>query len=756
MADYDFDLVIVGRGYSASTYLFTADLSWCKNIMIIAGPDAWQNVVRGDGIVNHAGYIFARNNPGNLRERDLPPRTRLKDENAAILTKSIDWLRAQQVDVTNQPVAGVVTKIERKVIALGGDIEKGPKVLVNGKEQSAFSKKKGTKADVYEVTYNKWDQLPGANWSNVTSKPVVQPIKAMKVIYCGGAGPHADYYRPGGAGYMDLDTFMRNKEIKGNNKKVAVIGPNAGIDAAIEALNRELKLYWLISGPTNSSPAWLSTKHYKIEDIDQGQVIKTAEDRIVNYPKSERFKLKKNDHEEKYTFTFKSDVKTRGDESLNMQLIVDYVVYATGQDPGKQEVAKGRNDAQVVTRIGAYKVLEPILKLEKLTPIYDTNQRFGGYFETALGLQDSVRSPYTGLEVLGAAAFALAGYKRGSYVHQAFFKDYAADTRALDIPVQGGQNLENALKAIQNTTWNDRSQGTRLYDYFNDRGTIPSVGESMSAILKKLYQQSLTTADQLGTIKSQIEAVTGFDIIAASTGGTELLEKTSAYMQAIEPFKRAMKDLNDATVALAKKSDDEKLKAEEDSAYKKARDERDKYWAADRKFWNLDNSVNQAAKEYVQLLSPEDQATLEQQGFDANNFAATINDKNQALFNATTCGLYLGGTAYQQAVLVAIPRLQRWLTNLLVIFQIPVGANIDGILNYNSMDRTQLAVLLAVKYPSIAVTDWPEITTLILAGRKVSPWGYGQDQVTKINVWLKGVNDGTKAVGEFPELNPQL
>ena len=275
----------------------------------------------------------------------------------------------------------------------------------------------------------------------------------------------------------------------------------------------------------------------------------------------------------------------------------------------------------------------------------------------------------------------------------------------------------------------------------------------MSAILPRLYQQSLTAADQLGTIKSQIEAVTGFDIIAASTDRPEILEKTSTFMQQIEAFKRAMIALNKATLDLGKKPTDKKLQEAQETALEIARQERRKYWALHFRFGYLENTNNAAAATFVELLSPGEKRSLEDEGFASGQFARTVNQKRATLLGATINPQNDRTTGYQEPVLAAIPPLQKWLTNLLAIYQSPVGANIDGILNYNSMDRTQLAVLLAVKYPSIAVTDWPEITNLILAGRRVSPWGYTQAQVDKINEWLKGVNDGTKAVGEFPELN---
>lgn len=770
MADYDYDLIVVGSGYAASTYLFTADLSWCKKIMVIGGADAWKSTVRGDGIVNHARYIYERDNPGADRPSEPATRASLKDENETILKKAIQWLKKQGIEVNGVtdarnadqlPVPGNVKKIERNNIVINEAIATPTTVLVNGKQQPVFSKATGDAATRYTITYDQWNEFPGDNWENVEVNGADLTKTAMKIVYCGGAGPHADFYNRNGtlnaSTYIDLDTYMRGPAHTDTGKKVAVIGPNAGIDAAIKAMANPDNFYWLISGPQNSKPAWLSTKHYTVPGIDDADVIRDSERRIVNYPRADRFTIAYNNQaaEQKYTITFKNPVTVPGVAEQQTTLKVDYIVYATGQDPNKSEKATGAN-AQITTRIGPANVLQPILDKEKLTPIYDTNKRFGHGFATALGLQDSARTNFTGLEVLGASAVALANYRGGGSVKQAFFSNFGEATRSLDRSIQKGQVLEDALSAVKDTTWADRSTGTRLYDYFDDLGSIPSVGDSMNAVLKKLYQQSLTAADQLGTIKSQIEAITGFDIIAASTDRPEITKKAHSFMEAIQSYQKKVVAYKNALQALEKKQDDQTLQTARDSAYAAVETEYTTVFKpASDAFGTVEDTANQAAKAYVELLDKEDQAALKKQGFESRNFAYTVNDKvwtlNMRASPARLKPLYFS-TYIIDLFLQTIPATQRWLTNLLAIYQVPAG-QVGGVLNFNSMDRTQLAVLLAVQYPSIAVSDWPEITQLILEGRRVSPWGYNAEQVAAIEAWLKGINDGTKAVGEFPELN---
>ncbi|PKR57279.1 hypothetical protein [Thalassospira lohafexi] len=751
-----YDLVIVGRGYSASTYLFTADLSWCQKILIIAGPDAWEHVVRGDGIVNHANYIYARDNP-SARINPAPEapegnKTTLKDENAAIIAKAVAWLQAKNITVTQD--AGITTAIGKKDYLSTADINRGQPVKRGKLDIYPFAIKANSAQPIYEVTYNKWGNLPAnEEWDvgNITQSTA----KALKVVYCGGAGPHIDRYNEGKfnkATFMDLDSFMRSDIVptQDGNNKIALLGPNAGVDAAVKAISKGFELYWLISGPQDSNPAWLSTKHYTTTRDDQnpktGQdAIDDANDCIVNYPKSDRPSFVgtavPNDanapKNAPYTISFgQNEVFKRSDEDTKFTSIeVGCVVYATGQAPDKDEKS-GPND--IVSRIGPAKVLEPILTNEKLTPIYDTNQRFGNWYETALGLKDKDHSPYTGLEVFGAAAFALSG---GSNVKQAFFENAGFYNNALDTSIQPEQNIGNCLKAIQNSSWNDSAHASRLYDYLNTQDSIPAVNTSMTAILPRLYLQTLLAADQLGVVKNQIEAATGFGLIAASTDTHAWIVKASALQQASQQIKNAIDGLPKPATA----NDLGPLK-----------EAVEQYTTAQDDFDEVDNSVNDAAAEYIARLPKDERETLQKEGFRTDRFAFEINRAVQRLSFEVR---WLSGSderylnqRYQQDVLKKIPPVQRQLTNLQAIFQASVTGNIQSAINFNSMDRTQLAVLLAAKYPAILAPDWRPITAQILEGRRFSPWGYTPEQVTKIETWLGNVNQGTKSVNEFPDL----
>jgi len=747
-----YDLVVVGRGYSASTYLFTADLSWCKKILIIAGPDAWEHIVRGDGVVNHANYIYARDNPAQKiiakAEVEKDNKKKLKDENAAILQKSIDWLTDQGTTVKDIPG---ITK----------SITKMPAILVRkdiARPTKSASLKIGDAANVYSITFDDWKKPLGDqdfDAGNITT----QTVQTLKVVYCGGAGPQADFYNYDRKTkklqfdtktFMDLDSFMRSDpdEVKPETEgesAIALLGPNAGVDAAVVALNRKFKLYWLISGPQDSNPAWLSTKHYIVGDKTGQEAIDEANKSIVNYPKNNRPSFKFEHDLYQITFPHKeskieAEVWRREDESQKFKSFdAQYVIYATGQEPNAKEVFTS-NDNEYPWRIGPAKVLGPILENEKLTPIYDVNHRFGNWYECALGLKDSDQSAYTGLEVLGASALALANFDSGSKVKQAYFSHTGTYTRALDGTLQPSTKINDALKAILNSGWNENANTTRLYDHFDKLDEIPKVATAMGAIMPKLYSQTLIAADQLGVIKSQIEAITGFDLVAASSN-------TDGWAVKAANLRSAIQDVKIQILALpknAKPTDLSKLKAAVSN-----------YLTAIKKHGLVFDIAN-VAEAFIALLPPKEQATITQEGVTAETFAHNLNVKIYELVIAVgdlrkTDEDYLN-LDKQKRVINAIGPTQKWLTNLEAIFQVPTITDIQSTINFNGADRTQLAVLLAAAYPSIPVTNWRAITEQILEGRKVSPWGYTPDQVTKIETWLSNVNKGEKSVNEFPDL----
>jgi hypothetical protein len=738
--DPDFyDLVVVGRGYSASTYLFTADLSWCKKILIIGGPDAWDKIVRGDGIVNHANYIYARDNPGKTKftPEDKPAqREALKDQNADILNTAIEWLGKGVVT----DVKGVTKKIAKTPIILTDDITRPGSPTI----------KKGTAVNGYTISYDEWKGIPSDSLSKIEIKKADEKAKTLKVVYCGGAGPHKDDYSKGANfpsdTFLDLDSFMRDKEVKPsiNKDKLIVIGPNAGVDAAVEALKRQFDLYWLISGKEGTKPAWLSTKHYSIENQPDFKVIDEANKCVINY-NYRNADLEYDSTQKKYAMELgKSEVfGEKAPKNGTTKLEVDYVVYATGQNPHAEETFEF-NSKKYPWRIGPAKVLEDIIKQGKLTPIYDTNQRFGEWYETALGLKDQNHSKYSGLEVLGAAALALVNDRSAKNTEQAFFKSATTYTQSLDLSLQPGTRIDDALVAIRTTNWYDDARIKELYRYLENQNAIPTVATSMGAILPKLYSETLVAADQLGVIKSQIEAITGFGLISASIPN-ELIDNASAVLQATAQIKKAIQNLPPKT-----KVDDLGPLKKAIGDYKTARDA----------FGEVDNSVNEKAKAYIKLLPQDERDELQKEGFRAERFASEI---NSAMYGLSWSVNEMSADAphvpkdwrylypyYQQEMLEKIPAVQRQLTNLRAIFEAAATGNIQSAINFNSMDRSQLAVLLSAAYPSIPVTNWRPITAQILEGRKVSSWGYKPEKVDAIKAWLKAMNAGTKSLNKFP------
>jgi hypothetical protein len=742
--DPDFyDLVVVGRGYSASTYLFTADLSWCKKILIIGGPDAWDKIVRGDGIVNHANYIYARDNPGKTKftPEDKPAqREALKDQNADILNTAIEWLGKGVVT----DVKGVTKKIAKTPIILTDDITRPGSPTI----------KKGTAVNGYTISYDEWKGIPSDSLSKIEIKKADEKAKTLKVVYCGGAGPHKDDYSKGANfpsdTFLDLDSFMRDKEVKPsiNKDKLIVIGPNAGVDAAVEALKRQFDLYWLISGKEGTKPAWLSTKHYSIENQPDFKVIDEANKCVINY-NYRNADLAYDSTKKKYSMTLgKSEVfGEKAPKNGTKELEVDYLVYATGQNPHAEETFEF-NSKKYPWRIGPAKVLEDIIKQGKLTPIYDINQRFGEWYETALGLKDQNHSKYSGLEVLGAAALALVNDRSSKNTEQAFFKSATTYTQSLDQSLQPEKNINDALKAIRTTTWYDDARIKQLYGYLENQDGIPTVATTMAAILPKLYSQTLVAADQLGTIKSQIEAITGFDLIAASSGTNKLVTDATNLRKALQEVKNQILEGQKKIEELRKNKDNSTPSL---TQIKTAIEQYNTF----RKAFNPDSiEVNDKVKTYIKLLSNKEQSALSEEGVKPGEFAKNINN---AVSNVDWDIRWLSGNflikSFRDDALKSIPQAQKWLTNLEAIFQAPVTVDINSAINFNGADRTQLAVLLAAAYPSIPVTNWRPITTQIIEGRKVSPWGYNPDQVGKIKDWLKAMNEGEKSVNEFPSMS---
>ncbi len=224
-------------------------------------------------------------------------------------------------------------------------------------------------------------------------------LHAMKVVVATGAGPHAPPSKRGiaiGANVpakrvMDLDTFMRSypASVSGAGKVVVVHGPNAGIDAVERAGECQFEeILWLMSDgsdpillPGNRlkyAPYVPTLKAIKREAFKDDVKQQTQRKSIVT--------LEWNvDHLLLHYVTPQKAVSTSR---------IDLYVYALGQDPSDPEAVKTLLTQEI---------------LEQLEPIYDVQRRYGQERRTVLGLRLPDTDGSHGLEVIGAAASAIAG-----------------------------------------------------------------------------------------------------------------------------------------------------------------------------------------------------------------------------------------------------------------------------------------------------------------------------------------------------------
>lgn len=558
-----YDLVFVGRGYSVSTYLLMADLSWCKKICIISGPDAWSKTLRGEaGIINHALHVY-----GRTAERRSPvsePSTRkdLVDSNNELIKEAVAKLQKKGITVDIFP--GLVTRIEGKKVPV--DEEAEGKTWGPQGQDPVFKIKEAKATDdtitVYQLAYDEWSNLPENTWHDVEVEAPGSIITALKVVYGGGSGPHkipgyltellGDKYdadkktitlteTPSAeGGVLGLDAFMRlsasekaaGRRNFGKGKRLALIGPNAGLDAAIEAVDRGFELIYLFGHPM-LKPFWLRTKHYGFEDRDIKDAIKYVDGTIVRYERkkfdkkydaqSEGLIIRQNQVGGKYNITMREYIVPKKSDDTNEQTIedLDFIVYSVGQSPDFTEIIQSSNRS-MTSRIGPVEVLDPILK-DKLLPIYDVNQRFGESYETALALKTPGTTKYMGLEVIGAAAFALArGHARQAYLEN-ILDDKAFDAKTkkaageLDEALQSTLNVNEAeaglkkLYELKEKNHLYKSYIENLHGYLSENKNIPSVRDTMMALVAKIHHKGVVVMpEQLGGIRSQIEELTGF------------------------------------------------------------------------------------------------------------------------------------------------------------------------------------------------------------------------------------------------------
>ncbi len=224
--------------------------------------------------------------------------------------------------------------------------------------------------------------------------------RARKVVVGMGAGPHrvpgwAKQIRDEEANQkartvMNLDEFMRwsfdhleSKNLAG--KRIVVHGPNAAIDAVERAgacgIAHE-NIIWLVG---RTRPVVL--KGNQLEHVNE------LEKNAIRVKRS-GFKIVRDKTTHKLTVTAKK-IDGRTPEDNVHEENVDFYVFALGQDP-MADGAVGRILSDVIVK--------------RLRPIYDINQRLGDNpYETVLGLETRPKGTGCRLQVIGAAAYALAG-----------------------------------------------------------------------------------------------------------------------------------------------------------------------------------------------------------------------------------------------------------------------------------------------------------------------------------------------------------
>ena len=486
----DLKIAFVGKGYSVATFIAYApwDLyfSWAKKdgntltIDFYGKEDPWSDSVRGTGIVNHASYMWSRIRE-KLNDNSSIPSSResLKNANQNLITGFKDFFHGKNnVVINDDKFSGLISTIDK--------VE----------------------------NENKWK----INYDNN------EPESYNLVIYGGGAGPHRDgqirtianidtlnindEYKRSDFGLweksMDLDAFMRSEKQTGNlqNKKVALQGENAGVDAAIAVIQRAGQLTWTMS--EGKSPVWLSTDHYHLDGKGDSWV-----DKIQAYTNREKksqseFDWLKAQCEENILYLSRPNivrcltnnkfynVKTKPDPQDDKKSLIkskdeiaeyhgiDYHVYAVGQNANI-------NNAPL-------KVLAPVLT--DIRPIFDRNQHFGQVLETIIGFQYKnsslvMKSDGTepkGLFIIGATIPAIAG------------------------------SISPSRSPLQKESWLRESGVERNISQNIDAPAL------VNNLTSQLNQQTVLAAAQLGAVRAQLQALLAPDIRSYWMAPVGLLE----------------------------------------------------------------------------------------------------------------------------------------------------------------------------------------------------------------------------------------
>jgi hypothetical protein len=291
--------------------------------------------------------------------------------------------------------------------------------------------------------------------------PTFTKYKAKKVIIGMGAGPHMTIddinartggkkerrieVQPEGASVenlvIDMDKFMREyREPSDNRKTIVIHGPNAGIDPVERAAFLGHEVVWFVS---RTLPLFLEGQRLEYAPAIVPQKVENIE--IERQPGGKPLKIRYN---------------LIGDRSETLEIEADFYVLALGQN---------------INALGAAGSVIDEALLNELEPIYDINQIYDDKpYATVLGLQTRGTTKTEGLEVIGAAAYALA-------------KD---------------RKIYHAYEAIVQSQENDRAKGAAKSYFAQKLSIIPEMNSQV-----KHEASNVIVPPQLASVKASMGAL---------------------------------------------------------------------------------------------------------------------------------------------------------------------------------------------------------------------------------------------------------
>lgn len=389
-----------------------------ERTLMLGRVDAWHESERGDGFINHEWHNIGHWSALGVApyQRDYVERSQFAWENAFHI-----WRVCQE---GGTHVSDVVTRIEKfgdifRLHTRGGAVHLAAKVVC------------GIGAGPHYA-------LPGERG------PVgPEPKSALEV---------QAQYRTLADRVVDLDSFMRaypRPEKPGTRKgKIIVHGTNAGIDAVQRA--REWGFEVIFFG-SKKEAAWLTGNRLSVSPVATRLPDASREGEEVEVIAIGRSRPRVVPTESGVRVTYTPE---KGSETTVEVLV--YVI-ALGQN------ADAEGGVGAVLRSGG-------LTPEQLEPIYDTNQIFGLPFQTVLGLQTKGASWARGLQIVGAAADALARTESWSSKIRHNYRDqYTLDTDSMSLPELAehidAQNRTRSLETQLTLDGAERARSLRAFRF---------------------------------------------------------------------------------------------------------------------------------------------------------------------------------------------------------------------------------------------------------------------------------------------------